>query len=458
MPWGTSAMLTTIAIGSLKQRKSSVLLTLLSIVISVSLLLTVETVRHQVKSSFASTVSGVDIIVGAPSGDINLLLSSVFRIGSPTKAISYSNIDMLTNHQAVDWVIPLSLGDTHKGFRVVGTSNAYFKHFMYGNKTPLVIARGETFISPSSAVLGADVASAMKYDLGDPLVLAHGLGNVSFKQHASHPFHVSGILSKTGTPVDKAIYVTLEGLDAAHDSATTSITRANKLQNPSLHATEHEQHHSTPHSHENEDHHKHTDSISAVQGQENNKDDYKPQAVSVAMLGLKNRVAALQLQYQLNQNKAEPLSAILPGVVLSQLWAIMGNIEGLLLGISLLIVVASLFGLTTMLLASMRERRHEMATLRTIGASPLTLLMLIQLEALLVSLAGCVISVLAVATLLFTTSEWIGNHYGLYLSGNIFNVESVIIVSAVLVATLIIACFPAIAAYRQGLHSGLNHS
>jgi putative ABC transport system permease protein len=136
----------------------------------------------------------------------------------------------------------------------------------------------------------------------------------------------------------------------------------------------------------------------------------------------------------------------------------MGNIEGLLLGISLLIVVASLFGLTTMLLASMRERRHEMAVLRTIGASPLTLLILIQLEALLVSLAGCAISVMVVATLLLTTSEWIGNHYGLYLSGNIFNVESVIIVTTVLVATLLIACFPAISAYRQGLHSGLNQT
>jgi putative ABC transport system permease protein len=451
-------MLTTIALGSLKQRKSSVLLTLLSIVISVSLLLTVETVRHQVKSSFASTVSGVDIIVGAPSGEINLLLSSVFRIGSPTKAIAYSNIEMLTEHRAVEWVIPLSLGDTHNGFRVVGTSNAYFKHFMYGNKTSLVIARGKNFISPSSAVLGADVAAALNYDLGNMLVLAHGLGNVSFKQHANHPFLVSGILAKTGTPVDKAIYVTLEGLDAAHDTATSSISHIKKPNKPTLEVTAHEHDHLTSHSHEHESHHRHEDTSKVVEGSDNYKEDYTPQIVSVAMLGLKNRVAALQLQYQLNQNKTEPLSAILPGVVLSQLWNIMGNIEGVLLGISLLIVVASLFGLTTMLLASMRERRHEMAILRTIGASPLTLLILIQLEALLVSLAGCVISLLVVATLLFTTSEWIGNYYGLYLSGNIFNIESAIIVTGVLAATLIIACFPAVSAYRQGLHSGLNQT
>jgi len=447
-------MLTTIALGSLKQRKSSVLLTLLSIVLSVSLLLTVETVRHQVKSSFASTVSGVDIIVGAPSGDINLLLSSVFRIGSPTKAISYSNIEMLIEHQAVDWVIPLSLGDTHNGFRVVGTNNAYFKHFMYGNKTALEITQGNAFTSPLSAVLGADVAASLNYTLGDTLVLAHGLGNVSFKQHASHPFLVSGILAKTGTPVDKAIYVTLEGLDAAHDTPATAIARIGKPKTSTPHSTTHEIHHATPHSHADNPQHEQE----FRDNSDSYKDDYTPKVVSVAMLGLKNRVAALQLQYQLNQNKTEPLSAILPGVVLSQLWNIMGNIEGLLLGISMLIVVASLFGLTTMLLASMRERRQEMAILRTIGASPSTLLFLIQLEALLVSLAGCVISVVVVATLLFTTSEWIGNHYGLYLSGNIFNVESTIIVTAVLTATLIIACFPAISAYRQGLHSGLNQT
>ncbi|MBJ2129227.1 ABC transporter permease, partial [Alteromonas sp. IB21] len=225
-------MLSTIAIESLKRRKTTALLTLLSITISISLLLCVDIVRNQIKTSFTRTVSGVDLIVGAPSGQLNLLLSSVFNIGTPTKGIDYKSVASLEMNNQVSWLIPLSLGDTHQGFRVVGTTNRFFEHFKYGDMQHLALSEGDVFNHPLSTVIGSDIASKLGYSVGDEIVISHGLGNVSFKNHDNHPFTISGILEKTGTPVDKAVYVTLQGLEEAHSGPRR--TPASILRKPAV--------------------------------------------------------------------------------------------------------------------------------------------------------------------------------------------------------------------------------
>lgn len=439
-------MLSTLAVASLKRRKSSVLLTLLSIVIGVSMLLTVEAIRGQVKSSFTRTVSGVDIIVGAPSGQLNLLLSSVFRLGSPTQGIPWDSVKDLASSPSVRWAIPFAMGDAHQGFRVVGTTNAYFDHFKYGDKTPLGFQQGTGFTTRHSAVLGADVADALQYGLDDEMVISHGIGHTSFQQHDEHPFVVSGILARTGTPVDKAVYVTLAGLEQVHATQSpASLARPGRLSRDGHRDDAGDHHDGETHEHEHQPHHGQKEMAA-----------FTPSTVSVVMLGLKNRAAALQLQYKINQSKTTPLMAILPGMALAELWQIMGNVEGLLLAISVLIMVSSLFGLTTMLLATMRERRHEIAVLRTIGAGPMTLLKLIQIEALLISILGCAISVGLVSLLLWVSKGWLSGQYGLFLSANIFNPTTLVVVIAVLGATCLIAFIPALMAYRTALNTGMK--
>lgn len=433
-------MLSTIAIESLKRRKATAILTILSITISISLLLCVDIVRNQVKTSFTRTVSGVDLIVGAPSGQLNLLLSSVFNIGTPTKGIDYKSVASLKTNNQVSWLIPLSLGDTHRGFRVVGTTNSFFEHFKYGDMQHLALSAGGVFNQPFSAVIGSDIASKLGYGVGDEMVISHGLGNVSFNNHDKHPFVISGVLEKTGTPVDKAVYVTLQGLEEAHSGsqqATASIVRK-PADNHIKTSDEHEHEH---------------DELTQVNY---DSDAFTPQSVSVVMLGLKHRVTALQLQYRINQSKKEPLMAILPGMALAELWQIMGNIEALLLGLSGLIVICALIGLATMLLATMRERYQEIAILRTIGAGPSTLLLLVQIEAMLLTLISSVLSIGLVAALMNALKPWLSSTYGLFLSSPLFGKSSVIIILLILSCTYLVSLFPAIAAYKRGLHTGLS--
>ena len=434
-------MLSTIAIESLKRRKTTAILTLLSITISISLLLCVDIIRTQVKTSFTRTVSGVDLIVGAPSGQLNLLLSSVFNIGTPTKGIEYKSIAALQSNKQVSWLIPLSLGDTHRGFRVVGTTNSFFDHFKYGDMQSLEMAAGSAFTQPLSTVVGADIAKSLEYKVGDKIIISHGLGSVSFNNHDDHPFTISGIVKKTGTPVDKAVYVTLQGLEEAHTGPKHSPTSMLGRKSADK-ANEHE------HEHEHDEHTKEH----AVY----NSEAFTPESVSVVMLGLKHRVTALQLQYQINQSKKEPLMAILPGMALAELWQIMGNVESLLLGLSGLIVICALIGLATMLLATMRERYQEIAVLRTIGAGPFTLLLLIQIEAMLLTIVSAALSLGLVAGLMSALKPWLSSTYGLFLSSPLFGQSSVIIILLILGCTYLVSLFPAVAAYRRGLHAGLN--
>jgi putative ABC transport system permease protein len=478
-------VLTTIAIESLKRRKNTALLTLVSIVISVSLLLSVDIIRSQVKDSFTRTVSGVDVIVGAPSGQLNLLLSSVFNLTTPSKGISWDSVSSLNSDPRVSWLIPLSLGDTHSGYRVIGTTNAYFEHFKYGDKQPLVFAEGAPFAHAGSAVIGADVAESLGYRVEDSIVISHGLGNVSFRQHDGFPFSVTGVLEKTGTPVDKAVYVTLIGLEKAHEHTGPSgiVKPSQSIQRPSnLHAQSHAHSDGEVAVHDKDEHdkisHEKAEPEEAGHKEKRNEGDNSLHAhaeeperqrmgkmdvenstvssVSAVMLGLKNRVTALQLQYQLNQRSNEPVLAILPGMALAELWQIMGNVEALLLLLSSLIVVSALIGLATMLLATMRERYQEIAVLRTIGASPGALLILVQLEALLIALAGCSVSMLVVTGLLTVLKPWLSAEFGLFLSDTLLSSNSLAIVTLVLISTYIVSFFPAYAAYKRGLHAELN--
>ena len=411
-------MIFRLATKSLVNRKHSVMLTLLSLVVSISVLISVEHIRHQAKESFNRTLSGVDLIVGARSGQLNLLLYTVFRIGSPTTNISWDAVNELERNKLVDWVVPISLGDSHRGYRVLGTSRDYFAHYKYGQKQQLVLRQGTEFNTPFDAVLGADVAKALNYKIGDSIAIAHGLGQVSFTKHDQAPFTVTGILAPTGTPVDKTIHIPLSGLEAVHlkPSALSQYLKA---------------------------------------GESGSYPNLRPDSVTSVLIGLKSKFATFKLQRSINTNKKEPMSAILPGVALAELWQVLASVENVLRVIALLILVSSLLGLSTMLLASMRERRGELAVLRAIGAGPLTVFLLIEIEALMLTAISILLSFGLVSTLLWLSSDWLIENYGVFISASVFTPTLGVAAGVIFLLSAVVAAMPAIGAYRTTLQSGL---
>nr|WP_312972948.1 ABC transporter permease [Pseudomonas sp.] len=412
-----------LALASLANRRFTALLTVFAIALSVCLLLAVERVRTEARASFANTISGTDLIVGARSGSVNLLLYSVFRIGNATNNIRWDSFEKLAAHRQVDWAIPISLGDSHRGYRVMGTNEGYFDHYRYGRGQPLQLAQGKRFHDLFDVVLGAEVAQALNYKLGDKLVLSHGVATVSLQQHDDKPFVVSGILARTGTPVDRTLHISLEGMEALHVDWQNGV--------PARGAGK----------------------VSAEQARHM---DLQPKAITAAMLGLKSKIATFAVQREVNDYRGEPLLAILPGVALQELWSLMGTAEKALFVVSLFVVLTGLIGMLTAILTSLNERRREMAILRSVGARPWHVASLLILEAFSLAAAGVVAGTALLYAGIAGAQGYVQANYGLYLPLSAPTLYEWTLLGAILAAALLMGCVPAWRAYRQSLADGLS--
>lgn len=409
-------ILFSVAWHSLLSRKKTVVLTFISLSISILVLLSVEHIRLQAKESFNRTISDVDLIVGAPSGQLNMLLYSVFRMGSPTNNIKYDSFLMLQQHELIDWVIPISLGDSHRGFRVMGTNSAYFTHYKYGNKHSLGFKQGREFDNMFEAVVGADVAKTLGYQVNDKIVIAHGIGSTSFTHHEQAPFVISGILKPTGTPVDKTVHVNLEAIEAIHLPHSVLNRIIEDPQDTSL----------------------------------------TPQSITSVMLGLTSKFTIFSMQRELNNYTDDRLMAVLPGVAMAELWSLMSSVENLLRAIAALVLLSSLFGLVTMLLASMNERQNEIAVMRVLGAGPITLLLLILLEALIIVCLALAAAIGGLTLMLIGLNGWLASEFGLFLNHNILSLDIISLSGLVILATLLVSLFPGFEAYKNALHVQLT--
>jgi putative ABC transport system permease protein len=409
-------ILLSVAWNSLLSRKKTVVLTLLSLCVSTMVLISVEHIRLQAKESFNRTISSVDLIVGAPSGQLNMLLYSIFRMGNPTNNIKYESFLMLQQHEVVEWAIPLSLGDSHRGFRVMGTNGSYFTHYKYGNNQNLRFKEGREFDGLFDAVIGADVAKTLGYQVNDKIVIAHGIGSTSFTHHEQAPFVVSGILLPTGSPVDKTVHISLEAIEAVHLPPSTIQTVLNNPKNAAL----------------------------------------RPESITSVMLGLTNKFAIFRMQRELNNYSNDRLMAILPGVAMAELWSLMSTVENLLRAIAALVLISSLFGLATMLLASMNERQGEIAVLRVLGAGPFTLLLLILFESLILICISIAMAISGLKVMLVILDGWMVSEFGLFLSHNLLSSEIVSLIGLVILATMIVSLYPGIEAYKKALHMQLT--
>ncbi len=406
---------------SLLNRKATAILTIMTVAISVILLMGVERIRTQAKSSFANTVSGTDLIIGGRSGQVNLLLYSVFRIGNATNNIDWKSYQEFSQHRAVKWAIPISLGDSHKGFRVMGTNPNYFEHFRYGSKQPLTFNQGKEFSSLFETVLGSDVANKLGYKIGSEIIIAHGISDVGFSRHDNLPFKVVGILAPTGTPVDKTVHVSLEAIEAIHVGWESG---ANLGYAPEKNDLEERQ--------------------------------FQPKQITAMMIGLKSKIQTFSLQRQINEYRKEPLSAIMPGVALHELWGMMSVAEQALMAVSIFVVIAGLLGMLSSLLTSLQERRREMSILRAMGARPKHVFSLLISEASVLTLLGIIVGLTGLYTLLAIGAPFIENQYGIQIQLNAITSYEWQLLAYVQGAGILIGFIPAIRAYRQSLSDGMT--
>jgi len=412
--------LLSIALKSAKNRKIGLMLAALSIALSIMLLLSVDTIRKQGKNSFINTISQTDLVVGARSGPLNLLLYSVFRIGNATNNVSWQSYQELAARPEIKWTVPLSLGDSHKGFRVLGTNTDYFQYYRFADGKKLSFERGEKFDDLYDVVLGKQVAEKLNYKLGDIITLSHGLVSTKFSEHKDNPFRIVGVLDRTGTPVDQTVHVSLQAIEAIHVGWESGVQ-------PSIN----------------------------ISAEETRAMQLQPKTITAFMLGLKNRTATFRLQRKINQYKAEPLLAILPGATLATLWNTLGNFESILLAIAFLVLLSGLLGMLTTLLSTLNERRREIAILRAVGAHAWHIIALFLLEALIVVGSGCLLGVAASYILQLVAQPLLVSLYGIHINIMLPDIQQWFIIGGALLLGLIFSLLPGLIAYRRSLQDGL---
>jgi putative ABC transport system permease protein len=437
-----------LALKSLRNRALTSVLTLASIALSVTLLVGVENVRAGVRESFSGTIRGTDLIVGARGGSLQLLLSSVFGIGQPAGSVKWSTYQQWAAHPAVSWTIPISLGDSHRGFRVIGTSESFYEHFRFRRDGRVTFAQGERAVDDHDVVLGAEVAARLGYRLGDSIVIAHGLADIGASDHETHPFVVTGIIERTFTPIDRALYVTLEGIEAMHEDPAESGPMAMPGATPPPMPG------AAP-------------PVLAMPGAAPppgafdflggaGAGDGSPQIISAFFVGTKNRMESLNVQREINTDLAEPLTAVIPGVALAELWQGIGNAEIGLKVVAGFTVLIGLIGMLVALYSSLEARRREMAILRAVGAGPRTIVSLLVLESGLLSVLGSALGIVMVYVSILLAQGTVEQRLGLYIPIRPLGVTEWTYVAVVVGAGFLVGFVPALKAYRSSLVDGLS--
>jgi len=489
-----------LALASLRSRKLTTGLTVASIALSVTLLVGIETVRAGVRESFAGTIRGVDLIVGARGGTLQILLSSVFGIGSPAGSVKLSTMQRWAEHPAVKWVVPYSLGDSHRGFRVIGTTSEFFERYRYRQNTALAFTAGGPAVGDTDVVIGYDVAQRLGYAVGTPVVVVHGLQDIGTSSHEAHPFKVVGILARTFTPIDRSVYVTLEGIEAMHEEEQqTAAAGTAEAVEPEAKGAEAEGGAAVAAASPN------TPAPTVMPGAEpppgtpmvmpgaapppgtplvmpgaeappevrqvpkpaptpkpaaadtaKEEHDHGDDQITAFFVGTKNRFESLMLQREMNTDLVEPLTAVIPGVALGELWQNIGNAEVGLRIIAMFAVAISITGMLVSLYSSLEARRREMAILRAIGAGPRTILSLLVLESTLLAFLGCVLGVAFVYAGLALAQSPVEQRFGLHLALRALGSTEYLYLSIVMGAGMLIGFVPAWKAYRTSLVDGLS--
>jgi putative ABC transport system permease protein len=408
-----------LAIQSIINRRKILSLVFFSICLSVTLFLGVQRTKEVTRDSFSRTISGTDLIVGARTGQINLILYSVFHMGRAVNNMGYDAFLDLSERDEVAWAIPLSMGDSYRGHRVIGTDQSYFTHFSYGRDQKLEFAQGSSFDDPFGVVLGAATAKEFNHKVGDSIVVSHGVSTSSLNQHENLPFIITGILKGTGTPVDKSVFIPLEGMTAIHLGWQEGFKTRDVSREQALLA------------------------------------DLKPVSITSTLIGLENRSTAFQFQRMVSDYEDEALMAILPGVALYELWGLVGVADKALTFISAAVVLVGLLSLLSTQLAVVNLRRREMALYRSLGATPRQLFKLLITESFLLTAAGCLSGLILLYLIQFLLSLIFKNS-GFFLEITLPSVTEWFYFALTLVSGTLISIIPALSTYRMSLTDGMS--
>jgi len=414
-------MINFITFKSISNRKFTSFLCILSIALSVTLFLGVERIRSGAKEGFTNTISKTDLIVGPKGGSLQLLLYTVFHIGSAVNNIKYESFEAITKNPLIEWAIPVSLGDSFKGYRVVATNENFYNHYRFRGEQKVEFKEGSMPQDTFDVAIGSEIAKKLKLKIGDPIVLSHGVSSESILNHETVPFKVKSIIAPTQTPIDTAIYITLYGEEAMHIGWESGVPSGEKI---------------------NPDRYK--------------KENIKIDELTSFMIKLKSRIAVLKMRSEIDKYEKEPLMAVIPALALQEMWQTIGYVEQVLFLISLCVLMVGILSILISLYTSINERRREMAILRSLGASSIHIFGLLLYESSILVLLGCILGVGTLYSMLYFIRPWLESNFSVYLESQALSRTEWMYLLGIFIAGTLAGLIPAIKAYYNSLQDGLT--
>lgn len=408
---------------SIRSRIIPTSLVTISLMASMVLLLSIERIQQGAEEGFNQSISGVDAIIGPRSSSLELVLYTVFHLGRPTNNITTKTIDDMRLRSDISWLVPIALGDSHRGFRVVATESNYFEHIQYANNQSLTFSKGGVFSELSEAVVGSDVAEKLNYSIGSKIQITHGSIESTGNKHDDFSFKVVGVLNKTGTPIDQAVFLDLKGYELLH-LGWQSGKKVLSLEDIDLS--------SLP------------------------DDALTPKTVTAAFVGLKSKLTLFNFSKSIREYPKEAISAIIPGIALSELWSIVGLVDKGFQLLSWIIIAISLIAMVTLIIASLDNRKQEMTIYRANGASPKFLAAMVIYESLVIGLVAIIGAVILVTIVTYFASNQLNLALGISPSFKWISLGEIQVFSIILLAGVLSSLIPAAMVFRKNLHQTLS--
>lgn len=399
----------------LRHKTLSTVLTIATFAAGVAMIVVLLLVNAQLQNEFTSNLKGIDLVVGAKGSPMQLILSSVFHLDVPTGNIPLDEAEKLSKHPMVKQAIPLALGDNYRGFRIVGTTQAYPEHYHARLKTG-----GRYWGKEMEAVLGSEVAVSRGLRLGDTFSGSHGL-TAGGELHSEFPYTVVGILEPTGTIIDRLALTGRESVWFIHEHHDHDNDE------------DADEHHLEAHDHYDNDH-------------ANDHEHGHEREITSLLISYNTPFAAVGLPHQVNSTTL--MQAASPAFEIARLAAFIGTGTETLKYFAWFLIILAGFGIFAGLYNAMDERRYDLALMRSFGARPGKLFSLMMTESLTVSLISVIVGMVLGHVLVEGIATWLSNTKHIHMTGRLFLAEETWLIPVGLAVGALAALLPAVRVYR----------
>ncbi len=378
---------------NMMSRPLSTALSLILLTLGVGMISLLMQVNQHIRAQMEKNVQGIDMVVGAKGSPLQLILSAVFHIDAPTGNIDWNEAQQLKRNRLVKSAVPLSYGDTHKGYRIVGTEHAY--PALYGGK----VKEGKLWEQPFEVTLGATVANALNIKSGDTFTGSHGLA-AGGEAHAEHAYRVVGIFEYTNSVMDQLILTATESVWEVHH---------------------HVQEEEDDHEQEDQSHaHAELEEESSHENSTGSEEEHEQEAQEITAMLIKFRSPMGLIQMPRMINETTNMQSAVPVFEITRLFSLMGVGIDTLNIIALVIMVVSGLSVFISLYNALRDRQYEMALMRTYGASRWQLAAVVLQEGILLSLSGFVLGMIFSRMGMFIVGGLMEKNYHYEFSGLFF--------------------------------------